>query len=282
MSLRSGDPEGDDELTHLLTACGCTVAIICPDHETSTLIEDGFGGLTGTPSSHPARTYTISRAARSAFAVRHGDTSVIVEDRESLLFHIDKELTLTLQYERSDLLFVHAAVVEARGRAAVLAGPSGIGKSTLTLAAVESGFGYLSDELAPIDLNMLRVYPYSHALSLKAVPPGRFRLPPGTLHEHGRFHVPASALGAPVCSEPIALAAVVFLRQEGPDSPVIRPISAGAGAARLMENTLNGLAHPSAGLDAVADLSHRVPSFELRASDTATAVRELGRLINLY
>jgi hypothetical protein len=255
--------------------------VTCSDGEISTLLEDGFGGLAGIPPSHPVRTYTVQRAARSAFIVSHGKTRVVIEDRDSLLFHMDKELTLTLQHERSDLLFLHAAAVEIGGRVAVLAGPSGVGKSTLTLAAVEAGFGYLSDELAPIDLDTLTVHPYPHALCLKAVPSGRSGLPAGTFTEHGRFHVPARALGTLAYSEPRVLAALVFLRCDGPEAMALRSISAGSAAAHLMENTLNGLAHPSAGLDAAAGLSQRVPSFELQARDTATAVAEIRSLLTI-
>jgi hypothetical protein len=271
----------DDQLTHSLSACGCTVAVTCADREIFTLLEDGFGALAGTPPNRPVRTYVIERAPRSTFIVGHGESRAVIADRDSLLFHMDKELTLTLQHERSDLLFLHAAAVEVGGRVAVLAGPSGVGKSTLTLAAVEAGLGYLSDELAPIDLDTLTVHPYPHALCLKAVPAGRSGLPAGTLAEHGRFHVPARILGTPAHARRRVLAALLLLRCDNADEMALRSISRGFAAARLMENTLNGLAHPSAGLDAAASLSQRVPTFELHARDTARAVEEIRNLLNI-
>jgi hypothetical protein len=267
-------------LTHCLTACGCTVAVTCGDRETSALIADGFGALAAPPHASPARTFAVEPAADSTFIVRHGETRVIVPDRDSLLFHIDKELTLTLQHERADLLFLHAAAVEIGGRAAVLVGPSGVGKSTLTLAAVEAGFGYLSDELAPVDLDTLMVHPYAHALCLKTVPAGKSGLPAGTLAEQGRFHVPATALGERIVSRPCALAALVFLRCDDLAAVALCPISGGSAAVRLMENTLNGLAHPSAGLEAAAGLGRRVPGFELQARDTAAAIAELRGMLD--
>ena len=252
----------------------------CDDREISALIDAGFGGLAGTPPSRAVQTYAIERAERSTFVVRHRETEVILHDRDSLLFHIDKEFTLTLQHERPDLLFLHAAAIEVGGRVAALVGPSGVGKSTLTLAAVEAGLGYLSDELAPVDLDTLTVHPYPHALALKEVPAGRIGLPAGTRAEQGRFHVPAAALQAPSSAAPGVLAMIVFLRRDDTVAVVLRSISAGLAAARLVENTLNGLAHPSAGLDAAVDLSSRVPSFELQARKTITAVGELRRLLD--
>jgi len=254
--------------------------VTCDDREISVLIEAAFGGLAGTPSTRPVQTYAIERGARSTFVVRNRETTLVVHDRDSLLFHIDKELILALQHERPDLLFLHAAAVDVGGRVAVLVGPSGMGKSTLTLAAVEAGCGYLSDELAPVDLDTLTVHPYAHALCLKALPSGRSGLPAGTLAEHGRFHVPAAALRAPADSERRVLAALVFLRRDDPDALALRSISAGAAAARLIANTLNALAHPFAGLDAVLQLGQRVPSFELQAGDTRTAVAELRGLLD--
>ena len=257
------------------------MAVTCADREISALIEAAFGGLAGIPSVRPVQTYAIERGARSTFVVRHRETTIVLDDRDSLLFYIDKELILTLQHHRPDLLFLHAAAIEVAGRVAVLAGPSGLGKSTLTLAAVEAGCGYLSDELAPVDLDTLTVHPYAHALCLKAVPSGRPGLPAGTLAERGRFHVPAAALRAPAVSERRVLAALVFLRRDDTDAITLRSISAGSAAARLMGNTLNGLAHPFAGLDAALNLSQRVPSFELQAGETSTAVTELCGLLDL-
>ncbi|RYD67824.1 MAG: hypothetical protein EOP58_02220 [Sphingomonadales bacterium] len=51
------------------------------------------------------------------------------------------------------LLPVHAAGVELDGRAVLLAGPSGVGKSTLAAAFWRRGFKLLSDDLTPLRLN---------------------------------------------------------------------------------------------------------------------------------
>ena len=66
----------------------------------------------------------------------------LFDDLDGLLFHIDKDITLTVQLTRSDLFFLHAAVVALDGRAVVVAAPSGTGKSTLVLALLERGLEY--------------------------------------------------------------------------------------------------------------------------------------------
>ena len=64
-------------------------------------------------------------------------------------------------------LLVHGAVVEIAGRGVVLCGASGSGKSTLSLALVERGAGYLSDEIAAIDAASMRVTAYPKPITLR-------------------------------------------------------------------------------------------------------------------
>ena len=67
-----------------------------------------------------------------------------------------------------DRVLLHAGAAERDGRAVVVAGASGHGKSTLTAALVQSGFAYLTDELVVIDPATRRVDPYPKALDLSA------------------------------------------------------------------------------------------------------------------
>jgi hypothetical protein len=121
-------------------------------------------------------------------------TSGIAGGCRRLLFHLDKDLTIALQLQRADLFFLHAAVVALDDRAVVLSAPSGTGKSTLALALLENGFDYLSDELAPIDVQRLTVHPFPHALCLKSPPPAPYCLPTGALGIGVRYHVPGDIL----------------------------------------------------------------------------------------
>ncbi len=68
----------------------------------------------------------------------------------------------TLRY-----LIFHAAVVEKNGRAVIIPGMSGQGKSTLCAGLIHSGWRYFSDEFAMIDFDDLSLIPYPRPLSLK-------------------------------------------------------------------------------------------------------------------
>ncbi|MFH0351486.1 MAG: hypothetical protein ACHBMF_06110 [Chromatiales bacterium] len=181
----------------------------------------------------------------------------------------EKDLTIELQYQRPDLFFVHAAVVERHGKAVILAAPSGTGKSTLTLALLHAGFRYLSDELAPLDLITLQVTPYPHALCLKDEPPKPFKLPKGAIRTLNTIHIPTGFLPATALSRPVPLAAVVFIHRRGDTDTktFLSEIGSAEAAVRLYANALNALAHSGDGIDAAVRIVRCVPCYDLDSTD---------------
>jgi hypothetical protein len=150
----------------------------------------------------------------------------------------------------------------------MLVGESGSGKSTTTWALLHHGCVYLSDELAPVDLQTSEVYPYPHALCLKDVPPGPYPLPKNTLYTSRTLHIPTAALPGQVGEGPVPLAAIFFL-QYRPEAaaPVVEPLSKAEAAARLLANALNPLAHAGDGLDGAIKVSTSVASVKLFSAD---------------
>ncbi|MCP3981344.1 MAG: hypothetical protein GY716_18760 [bacterium] len=72
---------------------------------------------------------------------------------------------------------LHAAALEDRsGGALLLAGPSGHGKSSLTLGLATRGLGFLSDDYAPLDLERREVSPYPRRVAM--LPNGTAPVPP--------------------------------------------------------------------------------------------------------
>jgi hypothetical protein len=241
-------------------------------------MEAAFGGMSrASASGRRLRDFDVTRTA-AGYTVFSRDTGESTHpDADTLLFHIDKDVTIWLQLERRDLFFVHAAAIARGSQVVVLTAPSGTGKSTFVLSLVENGCEYLSDELAPIDLHTLAVEPYPHALCLKSPPPAPFELPPNTVRCGRRYHVPLAGPSDRVRT----LAGLVFIRRDKERFEQLRPISAGSAAARLMANALNPLAHPGDGLDVAVTLSQAVPCFELDVLDLAGAGREIERLFSM-
>jgi hypothetical protein len=70
----------------------------------------------------------------------------------------------------SGFAVLHAGGVAHAGRAWLLAGPSGAGKTTLTLALLERGFRLLSDDFAPLEPSTGRVHPFPKSLGVREGP----------------------------------------------------------------------------------------------------------------
>lgn len=144
------------------------------------------------------------------------------------------------------LLAVHAAAVARGGRAVVLSGPGGTGKTTLALALAARGFEILSDELAVLDPATGQVYPYRRNVHVR---PGTPELVDGLGHVSSRprellgggiaWAIPHTELRSTLDEFPRRFAGVVMLRP--PDGaqvePRLQPMRGSLAAIELMRAT---------------------------------------------
>src|SRR5262249_61522689 len=108
-------------------------------------------------------------------------------------------------------------------------------------------FGFLSDELAPVDLDTLQVHPYPRRLALKRKPPDSYPLPRRTVVTSRSLHVQDGP--GRVGKAPAQLEAVVFVHYNaGASRPGIRRLTTAEGGAHLYANGLNAPAHARGGL----------------------------------
>src|SRR5262245_22743277 len=135
-----------------------------------------------THPKNPILKYAVTRNGEGGFEIlRNTGSPLVASDDGDFLFQMEKEITIEVQKRRSDLYFLHAAVLDYNGLGLMLVANSGGGKSTTTWALCHHEFRYLSDELAPIDLKTLEAFPYSHALSLNRDPPSPYSTPTETI-----------------------------------------------------------------------------------------------------
>jgi hypothetical protein len=202
--------------------------------------------------------------------VIHGDSSELCGSLPDLVYVIEKTLTIELQRRRPDLFFLHAAVLSKGGRCVVIVGESGAGKSTLCWELCYGGFSYMSDELAPINLDTLRVEAYPRAIGLKRVTRQMSALPDRTIRLGSTLHIPVEAVPGGFQRKPSAIETIVFLQKvNGHAAPRIQEIPRSEAAARLYANGLNQLAHKRDGLTAVVRLAGVRQCFSLsRGSPT--------------
>lgn len=70
-------------------------------------------------------------------------------------------------YEVKDYFLIHAGSLSAKkNKSLIISAPCGFGKTTLTLELIKQGFGFLSDELAPINRNTGFIYPYPRGIGV--------------------------------------------------------------------------------------------------------------------
>ncbi len=247
------------------------VRVRCSDRGTFDLLFSAYGHLASEPGA-PDLVYTIGETEPCVFRVeRDGDLDKTISGRGWLLALLDDDLVVALQLLHPELYFLHAAVLARNGSAFLFPAPPGSGKSTLAWALLNRGFEYLSDELAPLNLETLEVLPFPRPLCLKENPPAGYEITTPTLTTERAIHIPATHL--PASGSPGMTVAAIFFPQYDPRFLDAEPrrVSAARATSRIYVNCLNALAHPSNGLEGAESLALRVPCFELATADLEKA-----------
>jgi len=83
-----------------------------------------------------------------------------IHQAELILFH-------HLLDRLENYIVLHAGVVTRGGRALVIYGQSGFGKTTLTMELLRRGYGFMSDEFCPIRISDFLIEPFERQIGLK-------------------------------------------------------------------------------------------------------------------
>ena len=185
-------------------------------------------------------------------------------------------------------LLVHAAVLERQGRALVLPGPSGVGKSTLCAALVARGWRLLSDEVAMIRPRDGLLQPYPRPISLKnesidmiarMVPDAHFsRRFDGTIKGTVAFmRAPPQAIArADVPARPLV---VVFPKYAAHAPVEIAPLEKAQSFMRLVDHSSNYLTLLETGFDTLASVVEACAHFTLSYGALDEAVSLIESLV---
>jgi hypothetical protein len=180
-----------------------------------------------------------------------------------LFWCIDRDIAATPPEGK---VLLHAAAVEANGRAVVLPGASGSGKSTLAAHLVREGMRYLTDEIGAISAASCEVEPYAKPLMLK---PGSWALfpelepppLPGPIDPDSPWAIAPGEFRADAVAPVSPLAAVVFPEyRHGHDGEFARVPPADALTA-LAECVFATPADSPGLLRALADIVRRTPCY---------------------
>jgi hypothetical protein len=169
--------------------------------------------------------------------------------------------------------------VSRQGRAVLLPGRPGAGKSTTTTALLLRGFGYLSDEAAPVQGD-LRIRPYPKPVvvgrgswsSVLAARRGRI---PFAGPELDAWWLDPCRLGSDIARDPLPVGAVVAPQYRAGAILSIEELSRAEATALMASNTFNLHEHGIDGISRVADAITDVPLLRATFGD----VEEVCRLL---
>lgn len=156
----------------------------------------------------------------------------VVPSPEAAIPWVQRALDEAVVRCQTEVAVVHGGVVAHGGRAIILPGPTGAGKSTLVAELVRQGAPYLSDEYALIDADGC-VHPYPRPLLLRDA--------------SGDDQAPrlATELGGTVARGPMPAGLIVGARHAPDATPVLQAMSQSDGLLLLLRNTPQALAdHP--------------------------------------
>lgn len=193
------------------------------------------------------------------------------------------------RYAHQFLMF-HFAVVEKAGRAAILAGPPGSGKSTLCAALLARGWRLLSDEFALLDPARGWLLPIPRPVALKnasiglvekLLPHLRIGRTFATTRKGMLAHLRPPAEAVERQAEPALPGWVVFPTHTGGADTKLVSLRKTAGFLRLEENCFNYSALGRAAFNSLGQLIETTECYELTFAQAMEAAELVDHLAEL-
>jgi HprK-related kinase A len=185
-------------------------------------------------------------------------------------------------------LILHSAVVARDGRAVIIPGQSGQGKSTLCAALVSRGWRHVSDEFALMDPASLDITAHPRPISLKnqslavvaAFAPGLEQSPAYQGTPKGTIgYVKPSRAAVEQAPQAVTPVAVVFPRFDPASTPMIESMGKAAAFIALTACSVNYREFGETGFAALTRLVGDHPVLSATYPDTASAVALLERVM---
>lgn len=216
----------------------------------------GLISVDGPVSGPSERTLDIGRGPTGPEVLVDGELSPGGWDR------VESELALFAAERLTELVAVHAAVIDVGWGAVVVPGRSGSGKTSLCVAARAAGLRVRSDEYALVEPATAHVIGWPRPMRVRTAG-GPVRVDLGDDGQEGR-----AAL------EVVLVAQVEF----DPSGPGLREVTPGEVAMGLLANTVAARRSPDRSLTAALGVAAAARGIAGTRGDAERAIRELVRL----
>jgi hypothetical protein len=217
-------------------------------------------------------------ALRRAEIVVDGTTVLLAaepaEAVDWLLWHVNQQAAL----RSSRYLLLHAAAVELGGRALLVPGISGAGKSTTCAALVQAGAAYITDELTALVPQTSIVVPFAKSLHLDHRAQqvlGLHDARTETVDASVPDHVAPSELASHPIGGPCVPRWIVFPVHDpraGTGTEMAR-LTAADALVELLAHSVNLDRHGGKGLEVLAELAQACKCFRITYGDAGTAAK---------
>src|SRR5262245_25026838 len=251
----------------LLSLHDQTVELACPPSvaaDVEFLYRDSIAS-----AASPGSRILIEEAADGRFSVgADGAAAVRGLARGDLATFVMDAVVRGLVKDLTEAVALHSGAVAHNGKAALIAGPTGAGKSSLVAWLIGNGFDYLSDEIALLFAGETTILGLPRALVLKPGAADKILALPsfeGARSVPGGQHImlrPPSVQPSQVRKHPCRL--IVFPRYEAGSELRVESISPAQAALRLVGTNLNARNLADGGFRGITSLARQVPGVTLR------------------
>ena len=186
-------------------------------------------------------------------------------------------------------LIIHAAVVERQGRALLLPGSPGSGKSTLCAALVSRGWRLLSDEMALVSRDNGLIMPFPRPISLKNASIGIIRAYAESAQigdvvydtaKGSVAHMRVSGRCLELATQPAKPACLVFPKWQADAEGRIEAMAKGRALLAVAENSFNYNVLGPEGFDVLADTIDKCRCYTYTYSSLDDAVLAMERTLD--
>jgi hypothetical protein len=188
------------------------------------LLPNGFKEIAYGKAVH---TFSVRKNKEAHFVLFKGrNKETYGNDKEIFFNFFDSKVRLTIAEFAESRVFIHAGVVEWKGKAIILPAKSFQGKTTLVKELTKLGAKYYSDEYAVLDENGL-VHPFPKTLSIR-----------GIAGKYQQVEFPVETFGGVKGVEPLLVGMILLTEFESDAKWQPQILSDGLGVMELLSHTI--------------------------------------------